>query len=235
MVKFTRWRVARPEAGRRAWSVPIFTPPIEDSGRATHVGVAILCMAIAASMAAAQERGAKPPIDSAQGKQAAAKIPSVALSKGHAALCKVKVGDTMPDITLPQLGEDSPVKLSSLYGERATVVVFWNSSRRMAREQLADIGPDVIEPFGKSGVTVVGVVVERPTEEALSMLQEAKAEFPNLHDADGQAFAKVGSEKLPRTYVLDPQGKILWFDIEYSLSTRRDLNQTLRVVTGSGK
>ena len=36
--------------------------------------------------------------------------------------------------------------------------------------------------------------------------------FPNLLDADGKAFAQVGSEKLPRTFVLDPSGKILWFD-----------------------
>jgi hypothetical protein len=100
---------------------------------------------------------------------------------------------------------------------------------------LADIGPDVIEPFGKSGVSVVGIVVKTPAEDSLASLEEAKAQFPNLHDADGQAFAKVGSEKLPRTYVLDPQGKILWFDIEYSLGTRRDLNQTLRAVAGGGK
>jgi hypothetical protein len=105
----------------------------------------------------------------------------------------------------------------------------------MAREQLADIGPDVIEPFGKSGVSVVGVVVAEPAEKAVETLSAAKTEFPNLHDADGQAFAKVGSEKLPRTYVLDPQGKILWFDIEYSLGTRRDLNQTLQAVAGGGK
>ena len=60
----------------------------------------------------------------------------------------------------------------------------------------------------------------------------AGANFPTLLDADGKAFAQIGSEKMPRTFLLDPQGKILWFDIEYSLSTRRELHQALRSVTG---
>ena len=31
-------------------------------------------------------------------------------------------------------------------------------------------------------------------------------------DADGRVFAKVATEKLPRVYLLDPAGKVLWFD-----------------------
>jgi len=54
-----------------------------------------------------------------------------------------------------------------------------------------------------------------------------------LLDADGSAMAKVGLEKLPRTYLLDAQGKILWFDIEYSRSTRRELLEAVRFVLGA--
>ena len=49
---------------------------------------------------------------------------------------------------------------------------------------------------------------------------------------DGAALAQIGSVALPRLYVLDPTGNIVWFDIEYSESTRRELAQTLRVLTG---
>jgi peroxiredoxin len=158
----------------------------------------------------------------------AEKIPPVIMSKGHAALCKVKVGDTLPDISLPTLSGGEQTRLSSLYGDRATVVIFWSSDRRMAREQLADMGPEVVERFGKLGVAVVGIAVGPEA----AMLKAAKGDFPNLLDADGKAFALVGTEKLPRTYVVDPQGKILWFDIEYSLGTRRELQQALRAVAG---
>jgi peroxiredoxin len=162
-----------------------------------------------------------------------AEIPPVFLSKSHETLCRVKVGDAMPEITLARIdGRGGPTSLAELSGDKATVVVFWAADRRMAREQLADMGPDVLEIFGDKGVSVVGVAVEQSREEAESALRQARAGFTNLLDAHGDAFAKVGSAKLPRTYLLDPEGKILWFDIEYSLGTRRELHQALRAVVG---
>jgi peroxiredoxin len=167
--------------------------------------------------------------------KAPAKIPPVALSKAHEALCKVVVGDTLPDIAGPQVGGGSPTKLSSFFGDKATVVVFWKGDRRMAREQLADMGPEVIELFGKLGVNVVGIAVGMTEAEAQKSLKAASADFTNWLDTDGKAFAQVGSQKLPRTYLIDPKGKVLWFDIEYSLGTRRELNQALRAVAGEPK
>lgn len=102
----------------------------------------------------------------------------------------------------------------------------------MSREQLADMVPDVVEPFGKAGVSVVGVAVEERAVDAAAALKEAGVNFTNLIDADGKAFAQVGSEKLPRTYLVDPQGTIKWFDIEYSLATRRELRDALRAIAG---
>jgi peroxiredoxin len=195
------------------------------AGWATAVGLVFVCD-VAESLSQAAEKAGK------DSQAAPAKIPAVALSKAHQALCKINVGNAMPDAALSLLGSSEGAKLSSLFGEKATVVVFWKGDRRMAREQLADMGPEVVEPFGKLGVAVVGIAVGTPAADAQAAIKTAGASFANLLDADGQAFAQVGSEKLPRTYVLDPKGKILWFDIEYSLGTRRELNQALRAVAG---
>lgn len=158
-----------------------------------------------------------------------ATIPPVLLTVGHEALCTVGVGDTMPEIELQALG-GRRTTLADLYGRKATVVVFWKGDRRMARTELADLGPDVVEPFKSDGVAVVGIAVGESSGRARSAVRQARASFPNLLDTDGTAFALVGSEKLPRTYLLDADGKILWFDIEYSLSTRRELAQALDAV-----
>jgi peroxiredoxin len=160
-------------------------------------------------------------------------MPVVMLSKGHEAICRVRVGDMMPEIELPIIDRDGKTnRLAEHYGDKATVVVFWKSDRRMALEQLADLGLDVVRPFGEHGVAVVGIAVNESPDRAQSALEATAARFPNLLDAEGRAFAEVGSEKLPRTYLVDAQGKILWFDIEYSLSTRRELHQALRAVVG---
>jgi len=62
-----------------------------------------------------------------------------------------------------------------------------------------------------------------------------RTSFAQLLDTSGSALAQVGSVALPRLYVLDPAGQIVWFDIEYSESTRRELSQTLGVLTGNAK
>jgi peroxiredoxin len=160
-----------------------------------------------------------------------ATIPPVLLTDAHKSLCLVGVGDPMPEVELQQLG-GRRTKLADLYGKKATVVLFWKSDRRMALTELADLGPDVAEPFQNEGVAVVGIAVGESANSARSAVRQAGAKFPNLLDTDGAAFAKVGSDKLPRTYLLDPSGKILWFDIEYSQSTRRELAQSLEAVAG---
>jgi hypothetical protein len=163
-----------------------------------------------------------------------AAIAKVLLSKADESMCLVKVGDAMPEISAPELAPMAiPKRLDALFGKKATVVVFWKSDRRMAQQELADIGPDVIEPFGKNGVAVVGIAVNEKADTAQAALKKAGAAFLNLLDADGKAFAQVGKERLPRTYLLDPKGKILWFDIEYSPATRRELHQSLRAVAGT--
>jgi len=190
------------------------------------VGAVLVCTLAFTDIQAAQE-------PTAMEKKAVAppKVPPVALSKAHEALCKVKVGDHFPDVSLPAL-DGAAAELSSLFGKGATVVVLWKGDRRMSREQLADIGPDIVEPFGKAGVAVIGIATGAPANEAESALKAAGASFANLVDVDSKVFAQLGSEKLPRTYLLDPQGKILWFDIEYSLGTRRELSEALRATVG---
>jgi peroxiredoxin len=158
-------------------------------------------------------------------------MPHVLLSKKEEAACKVKVGDAMPAIELPKLGDTNNTKLSDLFGKSATVIVFWKGDRRMSQQQLADVRADIVEPFQNQGVSVVGVTVDESAKDAEATVKKSGASFPNLHDADGKAFALVGSGRFPRTYVLDPTGKIVWFDIEYSLATRRELHQALEAIT----
>ncbi len=156
-------------------------------------------------------------------------VPKVLLSTAHAEMCVVKTDDRMPAIKLPTT-DGEVVELSGLFGEKLTVVCFWKSDRALAQSQLADLGPDVVEKFSDDGVKVIGIAVEETPESAEVLTRKVGVKFPTLVDSDGQAFSQVGKVKLPRTYLLDAKGTILWFDIEYSRSTRRELNSAIRAV-----
>jgi|tagenome__1003787_1003787.scaffolds.fasta_scaffold20310382_1 peroxiredoxin len=166
---------------------------------------------------------------------APAKVPSVMLSMREDALCKTKVGQPMPTIELPSISGNGNSKLLDVLGNKATVVVFWRGNNRMTTEELSDLGPDVLDRYGKDSVEVIGIAVETKPAEAKQALDKIGAKFPNLLDEDGKAFALVGKDALPRTFVLDSAGKIVWFDISYTLATRRELHETLRSLAGDGK
>ena len=203
--------------------------------QAGAIGAPIVAPPSDASKAIASNEPTRPQTRTAffRAESAAPKVPTVAFTKREEGLSKVKVGDKLPAISLPKVGGSGSAKLSDSLGKKATVVVLWKSDRRMSLEQLADLGPDVGEAFGKDGVALVGIAVNETAASAAETLKKTEANFPNLLDADGKAFAQIGTERLPRTYLLDPEGKIVWFDIEYSHATRRELHEALRALTGA--
>lgn len=154
-------------------------------------------------------------------------IPKVFLTAEHSAMCRVRVGEQLPAISLAQLsGGDTD--LAKLQGKQATVVLFWGDDPWMSKTALADLA----QIGSADDVAIVGIAVKLPNNEVQAATEKAGADFPQLLDADGKAFNQVGMTKLPRIYVLNESGEILWFDIEYSQSTQRELKQTLAVLAG---
>jgi peroxiredoxin len=178
-----------------------------------------LSLEVAFSSAAGQP-SAEPVLDA---------IPPVLLTVGQRTLTRLRVGDRLPPIELPRLG-GATTKLASLAGKRATIVLFWTRDRWMARTALADLSA-VAAADGGGAVSIVGVAVGVPAAEVKSEMVDAQVTLPQLLDTQETAFAQIGSTALPRIFVLNDQGKIVWFDIEYSQSTHRELLQTLRVLT----
>ena len=163
-----------------------------------------------------------------------AAIPKVSLTDKLRATCLVKVGDDLPEAELAGL-DGNKVALKSLYGDALTVVIFWNAggtvhSRQSVVEALGDMQKDVLEPFAAKELKVVGINVGDKPDDAKKSLNDGGATFPNLLDPDRGYFKSVATEKLPRVYLLDAAGKILWFDLEYARATRRELLTAIRAV-----
>ncbi len=156
-------------------------------------------------------------------------IPPVLMTAGHRKLCKIGVGDSFPHVMLPRMNRGM-VDLASLRGKKATVVVFWRLDRWMARTALIDLQRDVADRFDAGQIAVVGIALEQSNSGAQRWTKESKITFPQLLDSSGAALAQVGRATLPRIYVLDQTGKVVWFDIEYSEGTRRELAETLAVL-----
>ena len=164
-------------------------------------------------------------------------IPKVALSGELREACLLNVGDTMPAVELADL-EGKPHSLESLYGQKLTVVCFWTvgKTRRaqlVAAGALQDLMKHVVEPFSDKGVGVVGINVQGTAEAVRQEAEQVGVKFPVLLDSKGETFAKVAKDDpMPRIYLLDGAGRVLWFDVEYSRASRRDLLLGIRVALG---
>jgi len=148
--------------------------------------------------------------------------PLVVMSEGHAQTCRVKVGDKLPDVTLPD-PDGTEHALTSLLSDKLTVVLFWSMREALGREQFRRLQTETYQPFREAGVHVIAVNVGDASDDVRALYEEAQGVFPCLLDTSKLAFTGVATANLPRTYLLDAQGQILWMDIFYARSTRREL------------
>ena len=163
------------------------------------------------------------------------KIPEVHLTEDLQKSSHIRVGSSVPDAELPDLAGNRHA-VRSLFGKRLTILVFFKGNgiydRMLSSELLQDMQRDVATAYGKDGISVIAVDVRDEASVAREIAGEAKASFPVLLDADGAYFDQFASEKLPRIYAIDPSGKVLWFDLEYSPTTRYGLKQTILFLLG---
>jgi peroxiredoxin len=138
----------------------------------------------------------------------------------------VKIGDFLPDIQLPDLSGEMK-KLSDLRGARLTVVLFWSTREALGREQFRRFRVETAQLFRSSGVNVVAINVGDDADSVRKLYESAKADFPCLLDKEKSEFGSVATAKLPRTYLLDAQGRIVWLEMEYSCDARRELTNAV--------
>jgi peroxiredoxin len=171
-------------------------------------------------------------------------MPKVSVSDEIRDNCLVKVGDALPNVKLPDRdGKVHP--LADLYGKKLTIVCLWTGAspelRRAASPALKSLPADVAKPFRDKGVQVIGIEVTGylvDDAEEWSNIQDTAASlpFPCLEDPKGQLLSGVcKDDKMPRVFLLDSKGKILWFDVGFSPVTKLNLVRGIRVALGELK
>jgi peroxiredoxin len=163
-------------------------------------------------------------------------IPKVGLSDALRATCLVNVGDIMPDAELLS-ADGRKVSLDSQFGEKYIILFLWSESgsnytRLAADAALRDLQGDLAGPYAAKGVKVIGINVgDRPAAVGQELVK-AGVKLSCFFDPNKAFFGKLAKSMLPRVYLLDESGKIIWFDTEYNQSTRRNLIQAVKVVLG---
>ena len=186
--------------------------------------------AVTENDAAASENSARPGTSSESPPVAAEEeptppptVPTVLLDAANQAICLVKVGDVFPEGMLIDAA-GNPVETKSFLGKNLVVVYFWTAKNPYAVAGLEDIGTLVPKEWTEMGaVRVIRRQRGGYARVGADLTAKTESHVTNLFDPKGALLAKVATEKqLPRTYLIDSSGKIVWFDIEYSSSMKRN-------------
>ena len=165
-----------------------------------------------------------PPVESISSEDLT--VPQVLLSEAHQKTCLLTIGDAIPNITVTDI-EGTNHQLPRLLSDRLTVLLFWNEQSALAMEQFRRLPVDVLAMFAEQGVKVIAINVGGEVARVRQLTGDAADKIVSLVDTDAAVFQQFATSLLPRTYVLDPSGRILWFDVEYSQSTQRSLANAL--------
>jgi peroxiredoxin len=118
----------------------------------------------------------------------------------------VEVGETPPEINLPDLNSGKKISLAALKG-KVVIIDFWASWCAPCKEEMP-ILESLYKRFKDQGLVVIGVSVDNETENAKKFLSAVKVSFPIVHDGGKTVADKFKPPRMPTSYVVDKAGKI---------------------------
>jgi cytochrome c biogenesis protein CcmG, thiol:disulfide interchange protein DsbE len=126
-------------------------------------------------------------------------------SKGNT---RIAVGETPPDLPLPQLEGEGRESVSDYRG-KWVLVNFWASWCVPCREEAPEL-EEFQQRHGGDRFTVLGIDTQDLSDDGRDFAGKYELSYPQLHDGDGKLAHEYGTTGVPENFLVDPQGKVRW-------------------------
>lgn len=161
------------------------------------------------------------PTEESQPQEAVARpsMPEVNLGRGgYAQSTLLKVGDTIPAITRSDL-DGKQTSLDTLRGQgKLAVLLFWDSKTPLGPHALKSLQRYLIDEQG-SDVKVIAINRGESATQVRKIVTQTGISFPVLLDEDAAVFSQFATSTVPRIYLVDAAGKILWLEVPFQGQT----------------
>lgn len=136
----------------------------------------------------------------------------------------INAGDVAPDFTVEML-DGSKVTLSALQG-KPTLLIFWATWCPPCRLELSKLQEHIIDRYGdKINVLPISRGEERAkVEEYISKMGYT---FAVGLDGDQSIYRKYATNYIPRCFVIDAKGKVLYSGVGYDEAIAKEVEQNI--------
>ena len=136
----------------------------------------------------------------------------------------INAGDIAPDFTVEML-DGSKVTLSALQG-KPTLLIFWATWCPPCRLELSKLQEHIIDRYGdKINVLPISRGEERAkVEEYISKMGYT---FAVGLDGDHSIYRKYATNYIPRCFVIDAKGKVLYSGVGYDEAIAKEVEQNI--------
>ena len=136
----------------------------------------------------------------------------------------INAGDIAPDFTVEML-DGSKVALSALQG-KPTLLIFWATWCPPCRLELSKLQEHIIDRYGdKINVLPISRGEERAkVEEYISKMGYT---FAVGLDGDQSIYRKYATNYIPRCFVIDAKGKVLYSGVGYDEAIAKEVEQNI--------
>lgn len=118
------------------------------------------------------------------------------------------VGGAVPDITLPLVTNSSITVNLAKINSKYYLVDFWASWCASCKESMATLSK-LSKSLGPKGFKVVGISLDKDPALAQQFLSKYPASFTQLYDQSGKSATQFGLSKMPTSYLVGPDKKII--------------------------
>lgn len=142
-----------------------------------------------------------------------------------AATTLIHAGDKAPDFTAEML-DGSTVTLSALQN-KPTLLIFWATWCPPCRAELAHLQEGVIDVFGDA-INVLPLSRGEKREVVEEYIAKMGYTFAVGLDSDQKAYNLYASNYIPRCFVIDTDGTVLYSGVGYDEAVAEEVNAKLR-------
>lgn len=127
----------------------------------------------------------------------------------------LEAGAKMPEIGLRTL-DGKKVTVEALKG-KVVVVDFWATWCGPCKEEMP-ILQKLYAKYGKQGLVILGVSVDREADNIKSFLGKLGVSFPVVHDGEHAVTDRYKPEKMPSSYIVDREGVVKYVHAGFNAS-----------------